>query len=148
VNGKTKYKQGVCACGCSPEEKTIYLKGYTYSCYWRVTNANSKLRRDKKGAGQPGKKKKAGKINQFSDKRLKELAIYRKVKGPYLEEHPVCEVDDCNKPSTHIHHKKGRDGKLVHDIKYFMAVCNICHPRRIHETQVEWAKEKGYLLLR
>ena len=146
MNGKTKY--GICKCGCTKEEKALYSKGYRQHCYWRITNANAQLKRDQREGGTQGEKKKAGKIKQFSDKRLKELAIYRKVKGPYLEEHPICEVEDCNKSSNHIHHKKGRAGKLVYDTNYFMAVGNCCHPKRIHETQVKWAKEKGYLLLR
>jgi hypothetical protein len=92
------------------------------------------------------KPKKSYAIPNRTNKRLKQEALYRKKRGPYLEAHPICEVHDCERPSTNIHHKKGRIEKLVHDERYFMACCGLCHPRRIHETETAWAKEHGYIL--
>lgn len=84
-------------------------------------------------------------INPIADKRLEELAIYRIARDEYLLEHPICEVEGCVEKSTHIHHKKGRIGKLVYDKKYFMAVGDACHPKKIHENP-EWSREMGYLI--
>ena len=91
------------------------------------------------------KKKKVNKIKPLSDKRAEELATYRPIRDKYLEEHPDCEVKDCDKKSTHIHHKNGRRGKMLYDDNYFMAVCNSCHPVRIHENP-EWSRAMGYLI--
>jgi hypothetical protein len=92
------------------------------------------------------KEKKSNRIKPISDKRVKQMAKYREERDLYLENNPKCECEDCNNPSTHIHHKAGRENDLLFMSEYFMAVCNKCHPRRIHETEVAWAKEKGYVL--
>lgn len=89
------------------------------------------------------KKEKA--ISPLADKRAEELALYRTKREKYLKENTGCEVKECNNDSTHIHHKNGRNGARVHDHKYFMAVCNGCHPQKIHENP-EWARENGYLI--
>lgn len=91
----------------------------------------------------PAKKRKA--IKPFSQKKLKDLATYRPLRDEYLINNPICEVHDCNKPTTNLHHKKGRRGPLLYDVKYFMACCETCHPKRIHENPA-WAREHGYIL--
>ena len=93
-------------------------------------------------------KRKRCAIRKVGKKRLGQLSKYKKVKSKYLEENRICEVDGCGNQSNQIHHKKGRDGYLLCEVEFFMACCGSCHPRRIHETEVEWAKEKGYLLNR
>jgi hypothetical protein len=92
---------------------------------------------------KPKKKKKH--ISPVSKKRAEELATYRKVRDKYLKEHPICEVDDCNNPSDHIHHMNGRTGKRLYDDEFFMAVGGCCHPKRIHENPA-WSRENGYLV--
>lgn len=100
--------------------------------------------------------KKKNRIPFFSEKKLNELATYRPVRDEYMKEHQYCEVHDCNKRSTNLHHKKGRIGfadswakinniKLLWDIRYFMACCETCHPQRIHENP-DWARKNKYLL--
>lgn len=89
------------------------------------------------------KKEKA--ISPISEKKAEELAMYRPRRDKYLKENTVCEVRECSKPSTHIHHKNGRIGKMLYDVDFFMAVCNGCHPQKIHENP-EWAREQGYLI--
>ena len=94
------------------------------------------------------KKSKSGIKKSFkpiSDKKAEELAIYRKVRDKYLKEHPMCEVKDCDKPSSHIHHMNGRNGATLYDDNYFMAVGICCHPKRIHENPA-WARAMGYLV--
>ena len=92
-----------------------------------------------------GKKKK--RISPLSAKQEARLAKYRPIRDKYLKEHTECEVYDCNKSSTNIHHKKGREGSLLWDTEFFLACCETCHPKRIHENP-EWAYEHGYLISR
>lgn len=93
------------------------------------------------------KGKKNKRISPVSQKQLDRLAKYRPIRDKYLKEHPECEVHDCNKSSTNIHHKKGREGSLLWDADFFLACCETCHPKRIHENP-EWAYEYGYLISR
>ena len=89
------------------------------------------------------KKEKA--ISPLSEKKAQELAMYRPRRDKYLKENTICEVKECSKPSTHINHKNGRIGAMLYDVYFFMAVCNYCHPSKIHENP-EWSRENGYLI--
>lgn len=62
-------------------------------------------------------------IPQFSDSMVKQLAVYRKRRDEYFEKHPVCEFPGCNSRKITLHHKKGRVGKLLTDIRYFCSLC-------------------------
>lgn len=84
-------------------------------------------------------------ISPLSQKKADELKTYRPRRDKYLREHTKCEVKECNRPSTHIHHKNGRNGEMLYNVHYFMAVCNGCHPQKIHENP-EWARAMGYLI--
>lgn len=92
------------------------------------------------------KEKKIRSIAPLSKKRKRENKDYEKKKKEYLTKNIRCEVKGCNQVSVDIHHKKGRVGKLLHDERYFMAVC------RKHHTEIEispsWAIEQGYSLQR
>lgn len=85
-------------------------------------------------------------INPVSEKRASQLRKYYVLRRKYLAKHQVCEVHDCNKYSTNLHHKKGRENERLIDVSYFMSCCETCHPGRIHETETAWAKKMGYLL--
>jgi len=115
--------------GC---ENNVWGKGY---CKWH------QHRRTDKKVGF--KKSKA--IQPISKKRLEELATYRPLRDKYLRENTECEVRECTNKSTHIHHKNGRIGAILYYVPYFMAVCNECHPEKIHENPA-WARENGYLI--
>lgn len=91
------------------------------------------------------KRKKKAKIKKVSDVRKIRLAIYNKKRDKYLKDFQTCEVDGCNNNSTNVHHKGGRVGALLLYEDWFMATCSECHPQKIHFTQNEWAREKGYL---
>ncbi len=53
---------------------------------------------------------------------------------------PRCAV--CDRPSTQIHHGKGKVGDLLYDTEYFIPVCDgPCHLWL--ETHPEEAKELG-----
>lgn len=48
--------------------------------------------------------------------------------------------------ATEVHHMKGREGALLNDTKYWLAVSREGHIRI--ENNPEWAKEMGYSLSR
>lgn len=85
-------------------------------------------------------------MKKVSDKQAKRLREYAKVRKKYMSEHDICEVKECNRTATDIHHRKGRIGSLLTDTVYFMAVCRQCH--RIIEDSPHYAKENGYSLNR
>lgn len=87
------------------------------------------------------------KIKPRSSKRAKEEYQYYTFDRPeYLLEHPVCEFEGCLCEANQIHHRKGRDGKLLNNKKFFMAIC----PDHHHwvENHPEESKEKGYSINR
>lgn len=141
--GGIKRKKGDCSvCG----KKDVYLGRVRppecISCY-QYKNAKKYQERAKEKQKQQPKKKKA--IKKVSDKLKKRLEEYAVVRDKYLEENPICEVHDCFKPSNNLHHKAGREGSLLSDVRYFMACCETCHPTRIHENPI-WAEKHGYTI--
>jgi len=125
--------------GCN---NPVFSTGF---CSWHQSmRTDSKwLKSLAKKTNKPLAKKRT--INPVSDKRLEELATYRPLRDKYLAEHPTCEVRGCGRKTTNLHHKKGRIGALLYDVKYFMACCELCHPKGIHENP-EWARKNGYLI--
>ena len=73
---------------------------------------------------------------------------YNKERKLYLKANNQCEakLQGCKKVATQIHHKKGRVGKLLTDVRYWLPVCEDCH-RRI-EDNPKMAYEKGLSLKR
>jgi hypothetical protein len=66
---------------------------------------------------------------------------YEKVKREFLKSHPICEV--CmTEPSKDVHHKRGKIGKLLTDVRYFLAACRPCHI--FLENDPLFAKKEGY----
>lgn len=87
-------------------------------------------------------KKKVSKIKQFSDKKQKELAVYRKLRDKYMNNHPICEW--CKiKPSQDLHHKLPRAYYLC-DVSVFSALCRDCHNKC--ESDHESARKAGFKL--
>jgi hypothetical protein len=103
------------------------------------------LQRKKLGLKEP-KEKKQKPISARSVKRLAEEKLYAQKKKKYLTEHIKCEVKGCNRVSVDLHHKKGREGKMLYNEKFFMGVC------REHHSQITnnpyWALENGYSIKR
>lgn len=66
---------------------------------------------------------------------------YERVKKEFLRKHKCCEA--CgDAPSTEVHHKRGRVGKLLTDVRFFLAVCRPCH---FHiESDPVFSKQMGY----
>jgi len=91
-------------------------------------------------------KKKPAPIKKLSAKREKENKEYLTLNKVYLENNPWCKVKGCKNASTSVHHKKGRIGKLLCDIRFWLATCMGCHSEI--EKRPQWAYENGYSLLR
>lgn len=81
-----------------------------------------------------------------SVKRAKQEREYSAIRVQFLYDYPVCQVPGCYMTSHQVHHKKGRIGDLLTDVRYFLAVCWGCH-KQIEENP-KWAKENGYSLSR
>ena len=85
-------------------------------------------------------------IKKLSQKRLNQNSEYLKLRLEFLSDNPKCQVIDCNKESNQVHHKKGRIGALLTDIRYFLSVCAECHEKI--ELEPVWSKKQGYSLNR
>lgn len=88
-------------------------------------------------------KKKAVKIKFRSDKRAEQEKAYNLFIKLWLVG-KKCPM--CGKDATQVHHKKGRIGKLLLDVRFFLPVTQDCH--QYIEEHPEWAKEQGYSLSR
>lgn len=84
----------------------------------------------KKKAKKRAKAKKKP-LRRVSDKRKKDLALYKIERIKYLQENPVCEFDGCNKSINNslidLHHKIGRTGSRLYDNRYFCTLCREHH---------------------
>jgi len=67
-------------------------------------------------------------IRNFSKKMQKSNADYKKLRGPYLLNNPIChaKIHKCTINSTDVHHKKGR-GVHYLDVQTWLSVCRNCH---------------------
>lgn len=85
-------------------------------------------------------------IPKVSKKRQIQNLQYSVLRTEFLgkKENQICPI--TGKPTTDIHHKKGRVGELFLDTKYWVALSREGH--RFVEENHEWAKEKGYSLNR
>lgn len=92
-----------------------------------------------KGAPKKVVKKK---IKNASKKRAKQNRQYTPVKRKFLIDHPICQVEGCEAPSTDIHHKAGRSGKQLLKVDDFMAVCRPHH--NTFEDQDKAARQAGH----
>lgn len=95
------------------------------------------------------------KMRGTSKKRRSETRQYIAVRNLYLQNHPYCEAQACGQSqdagmavnaSTQIHHKRGRSGPALTDIRFFMAVCAECH--EWIERNRQTARACGWLLTR
>lgn len=92
--------------------------------------------------------KKYAPAEKLSGKRKEDEAKYQKLRVEYLNRFPHCEphLTGCTQFSTTIHHKAGRTGPLIYDVKHFLACCMSCHSRI--ENNPDMAKEMGFSVSR
>jgi len=85
-------------------------------------------------------------IKKVSDKRKIENAKYLVLRIEFLgkPENQKCPI--IGKPTTDVHHMKGRIGSLLLDTRYWVALSREGH--KFVEENPEWAKENGYSLNR
>ena len=90
--------------------------------------------------------KKRYSIPKVSEKRKIENLKYVSQRIVFLgkKENQICPI--TGKPTTDIHHKKGRVGNLFLDENYWVALSREGH--KFVEENPEWAKENGYSLNR
>lgn len=72
------------------------------------------------------------------------MAEYAKLKKEFIQD-KTCPIYP-HLPVTDIHHKKGREGKLLLDTKFWLAVSRKAHIKITNNPK--WAVENGYSLLR
>ncbi len=118
-----------------------------YGCSNQVENYDTGLcascaHAQRKSERQSKKVKIITPVKKITAKRSAQNQEYLKLRKEYMEAFPACEVEDCHNKSKELHHKKGREGDLLTDTNYFMAVCPGCHQRIT--TDSAWAIEKGY----
>lgn len=105
----------------------------------------------------PWKQKPRKPISPISPAKKEPNKLYEKAKTQWRKVRKAldgfrCEVvtEDgarCQKPACrNPHHRKGRIGKLLYDVRFFLAVCQEHHDK-IHR-EPKWAYEQGYLVLR
>lgn len=85
-------------------------------------------------------------IPKMSEKRKVENLKYIGQRIVFLgkKENMICPI--TKKPTTDVHHKKGRVGSLFLDERYWVALSREGH--KFVEENPEWAKENGYSLNR
>lgn len=88
-------------------------------------------------------KKSAVRIKPVSAKLKKMKTVYGHIRKDFLDEHEICQakIPGCSGLSTEIHHRAGREGDRLNDVKLFLAVCRSCHD--FIERNPAWAKSQG-----
>lgn len=66
-------------------------------------------------------------IARVSERQKIRLVEYAKVKRRFLRTHTVCEVSNCYEKATDLHHSRGRSGRLLTDVLFFIALCRDHH---------------------
>lgn len=61
----------------------------------------------------------------------------------FLKLNPICDWPGCDKPSTDIHHHRGKVGRLLCDDRHFKSVCRH-HHHIVHSSPAE-ARKAGML---
>lgn len=116
----------------------ILLKGQTHD---RTKNYFKEKKPEKRGPG----------IRPVAEKREREHKLYESAKREWGKDKAICEVTEAgvrcaSRASPHPHHKKGRVGRLLYAVEYFLAVCPR-HHNLIHANP-KWAYQVGYLIKR
>jgi len=99
-------------------------------CDWRIENSK--------------KNKAPYKIPKVSKKRQLENLEYQTLRAEFLakKENSICPI--MKTPTSDVHHKKGRTGKLFLDTTFWIALSREGH--KFVEENPEWAKLNGYSL--
>ena len=88
-------------------------------------------------------------IKRRSKKESERLRRYDRARQIVMESaQGMCEAgtNNCVGPAGQVHHRKGRDGELVDNLDYLLAVCYACHDY-IHSHPHE-SYERGWMVKR
>jgi hypothetical protein len=88
-------------------------------------------------------------IKSRSKKETERLRRYNRAREIVMEAaQGMCEAATmrCVGPAGQVHHRKGRDGDLVDNVDYLIAVCYACHDY-IHSHPHE-SYERGWMIRR
>lgn len=88
-------------------------------------------------------KKQPAKIKKFSKRREYENKVYLTLREIFLKG-KICPI--TGGPAEDVHHKRGRIGSLLTDVRFFLAVSREGHC--MIEANPLWAKQMGYSLER
>ena len=83
-------------------------------------------------------------IRKVSKKHSANLREYKKLRDKFMSENTEC--TRCGNEATDCHHKKGKIGNDLLDVRYFLALCRQCHSWV--EQHPKESKELGYSLNR
>lgn len=141
-NSTIKGKFGVCG-DCTDGKQRKLIGGKCNFHYWASKSKLKTATKTKVFKTKPAAKQKP--IKKASVKRSKENREYSRVRKTFLEQNPMCAVYP-ELFATQVHHKKGRIGKLLTDVRFFLAVSDDGHKKI--ESEPEWAKEQGFSISR
>lgn len=86
--------------------------------------------------------KRQKRIRRVSIKKAADLKEYYALRSRFLENVDLCEICHTDRP-VEIHHRRGRVGPLLTDLRHLMATCKKCH-QWLHEN-IEEARTLGYI---
>lgn len=81
-------------------------------------------------------------MQPVSAKRQAELEVYYPLRDEFLAANRTCWR--CGAPSTCVHHRRGRRGSRLTDVRYFAASCDFCNEWA--ESHTGEALAEGWLL--
>jgi len=124
-------------CNCCKNEYVASNSKYPNSCSQECYKASKKV---------DIKLKSLKPIPNVSKKRQAENLQYQVLRKKFLEkpENKICPI--TGQPTTDVHHKKGRVGKLFLDTKYWIALSREGH--QYVEENPNWAKDHFFSLKR
>jgi hypothetical protein len=73
-------------------------------------------------------KRKKG-VNKVSEKRAEELKEYKKEARIFKKQNPNCQLkySGCTGKTEHVHHTRGKEGKMLLNKKFWKSACPHCH---------------------
>lgn len=106
------------------------------TCLYKLKSGSTSDDNPKGDRKHPDKKKRAY-IKPISDKQAERLKEYRKKRDEFLKG-KMCQFPGCYSSEVECHHSAGRQGDLLTDERFFVALCRKHH--RFVEENPEEAK--------
>lgn len=100
----------------------------------------------KKREAKPRKK-----LRKVSPRQSKRIREYLKIRKKFLSQPDnilcrLCAKEGHGRLATEIHHRRGKVGALLFDVRWFLPTC-WQHHRKIHDN-VAWSLKEGWMLPR